>query len=210
MFAIAWIIDLLNRISSIFHELYLDCYYALWPLNTIAHWFYYLSTLFNDLAWDFYHFSEWVQVVDERIRYLITFADIEAYFAEFIRIATNAWNWVSNAFWNVWDIVDDWWSVTSWTVRSWIDIALSQTRFWLDYLEARVNELTSSWNTFVTVTLPSLPNWPDIDALIKSWFISFSPFWEGWQDWRDDVANFFTDPEDWLYKAVDRIVERFW
>lgn len=27
---------------------------------------------------------------------------------------------------------------------------------------------------------------------------------------RDSITEFFTDPDDWLYKAVDRIIERYW
>ena len=66
---------------------------------------------------------------------------------------------------------------------------------------------------------PALTNWIntwwndrllDIESLIDSSFIVRQGLWDGWQDWRDKVTDFFTDPEDWLYKAVDRIIERFW
>ena len=50
----------------------------------------------------------------------------------------------------------------------------------------------------------------DVQGLIDSAFSIRTDFWAGWQDWRDKVTEFFTDPEDWLYKSLDRIIERFW
>ena len=64
--------------------------------------------------------------------------------------------------------------------------------------------VTSVINTWWTSTM-----W-EVQELINSAFIVRESLWSGWQDLRDKVTEFFTDPEDWLYKSVDRIIERFW
>ena len=50
----------------------------------------------------------------------------------------------------------------------------------------------------------------DVQGLINSAFVTRDSLWSGWQDLRDKVTEFFSDPEEWLYKAADRIIERFW
>ncbi|GAH38074.1 unnamed protein product, partial [marine sediment metagenome] len=62
---------------------------------------------------------------------------------------------------------------------------------------------------FFTITLPNLLTFEwlsiwwnarllDINSLIESWTVTLSPFWEGWQEIRESVFEFFTDPLTWL------------
>jgi len=129
-------------------------------------------------------------------------------------------------------IVKNWWEATKPTVLGWIDTI----RQGLDKLEAswdyfrkvtfpkwtsQLEVIRELWDDFKKYTLPTLINvtwitdwWSgkanDIKDWIKSAFVERENLWTGWIDWRDQVIEFFTDPEEWLYKAVDRIIDRFW
>lgn len=227
-----WIVNGLNSISDLFYELYIDCYYVGWPLEILADWFYYLSDWFSDLAWSFYDFSGWVSSVQAKVSEILSSGDIWTYFLWWFEAAENAWNWIWNATSHIWFEIEDWWWNTSITVQGWID----EVRSYADNLVTGVNtwlaSLQSAWDAFY-YKIPTIDevitwwtNWPghllsvinswwtstmgEVQDLINSAFVIRQDFWQGWQDWRDKVTEFFTDPEDWLYKSVDRIVERFW
>ena len=61
---------------------------------------------------------------------------IKPFIQWFLDAATKAWNWVNNAFGNVWDIVEIWWSVTSSTLVDWISAAT----------KAGVSTALNAWN----------------------------------------------------------------
>ena len=74
---------------------------------------------------------------------------------------------------------------------------------------ANFTNLKAAWDTFWTVTFPTLVSWAwlttwwnsrleDIQGLINSAFTIREGLWTGWQDWRDKVVEFFTDPLEWL------------
>ncbi|GAH46770.1 unnamed protein product [marine sediment metagenome] len=227
-----WIVDGFNSASSFFHSLYLECYYAFYIPGPVADFFYSLSRTFSSLAWDFYDFFSWLLTKFEEVGQVLTWDNIYSYFKTYFDAAINAWSWVLNSFWNVWDIADSWWSLTQYTVKGWIAAATqgldgliaAWSNFWnvtwpewtgkLDYLGA-------AWDNFWAVTLPALVSfsWLDIwwnsrikdvqgiiESTIKVWF----PFYESLAALWNSIEEFFTDPEEWLYKAVDRIFERFW
>ncbi|GAI36189.1 unnamed protein product, partial [marine sediment metagenome] len=78
-----------------------------------------------------------------------------------------------------------------------------------------LEDVTSWFTNWWGNTLSNIIAWgaltgTQIGSLVDSAFTLRDDFWAGWQDWRDKVTEFFTDPEDWLYKAADRIIERFW
>lgn len=232
MWFMTWIMQRLGEISGFFYELYLDCYYAGWPLELLDTWFYAISRYFADLSWDFYDFNLWLDYAAGKITEILSYSDIWSYFGYWFDRAEWAWSWVTDAFWNVWNIVDDWWSSASWTVLAWIDEAVSGVRTLVDQANIWLANLQASWDDFKG-RIPTIDqviywwsNWTgellsvvnswwtgtllEVSALIDSAFIIRGDFWQGWQDWRDKVTEFFTDPEDWLYKSLDRIIERFW
>lgn len=226
------IIDALNFISQYFYELYLDCHYAGFPLDIIAYWFYWLSTFFSDLAWAFYDFSGWVNDVATKIVEILSWSTIWSYILTYVPNLEAIRDWFYYWWDYVWGVIADWWSTTYLTVQGWIDIAtegldalkIDWSNFWnITFPEwtGKLDNLKASWDFFWTETLPTLVSFSwlitwwderllDVQNLINSAFVIRDDFWRGWQDLRDDVTEFFTDPEDWLYKAFDRIIERFW
>jgi len=227
-----WIVNRLNYIGDFFYELYLDCYYAGWPLEVLDSWFYAICELFYNLAWDFHDFNLWLDYAAGKITEILSYSDMWSYFGYWFDRAEWAWSWVTDSFWNVWNIVDDWWSSTRYDVLAWIEDAVSGVRTLIDQANIWLASLQSAWDDFKG-RIPTIDqliywwgNWSgnvlttidtwwtgtllEVQGLIDSAFIIRSDFWSGWQDWRDKVTEFFTDPEDWLYKSLDRIIERFW
>ena len=50
----------------------------------------------------------------------------------------------------------------------------------------------------------------DIQKLIRSAFKEYEDLWRGWAAIRDQVFDFFKDPEQWVYDRLDKFFERFW
>ena len=232
MWFMTWIINRLNDISGFFYDLYLDCYTIGWPVEPIGIWFYYLSDWFSKLAWNFGDFSTWVSDVAAKVANILNWTTV---WSNIISIVPNL-EAIRDWFYSWWVWVDqrvtDWWSSTSTTVIGWIDAAKDWAKLWIDWLDERINSflvvwsdfvnitwpqfttqlssLLAAWSTFITITLPTLPNWLDIDKLINDTLKRWFPFYDGLSRLWDSIAEFFTDPEEWLYKSLDRIIERFW
>jgi len=227
-----WIVQRLNDISGFFYDLYLDCLTAGFPLDVLATWFLYLSGWFSDLAWDFSDFGTWVNEVAAKVADMLSWTTV---WSNIISIVPNLED-IRDWFYDWWVSVDlrvtTWWTTTSTTVLDWIDQAKVWAKLWIDDLQdqatalgVRIADLLAlipdvseiqTWFTDWTGNVSSvITTWwtgalAEVSALINSAFVEREPFWAGWQDWRDKVTEFFTDPEDWLYKSLDRIIERFW
>ncbi len=226
------IVNAFNFAASLFYLLYVETFAWVWPFNLLATWFYNLNIAFNRLAWNFYDFSLWVYDVTDKVRDKLDFGDIWSYLDYWLNRAAWSWEWILGAWDNIGDIVDAWWTNTRLEVQAWIDDA----KRYADALLANVNNLLttleSAWDDFkgriptIDEVIAWWRNWPgyllaivnnwwtgaltEVQSLINSAFTEREPFWAGWQEWREKVTEFFTDPEDWLYKAMDRIIERFW
>lgn len=232
MSAINWIVQRLSDASDFFYDIYLEVNSWIYPFYLAANLFYQLCLVFNRLAWDFYDFGEWVADVTNQLRDILSWSTIRSYIRNWLPNLESVIDWWSK--WRIWigQEIDNWWSNIWQTVKSWIDIAtegldslkVTWNNFWnitFPQWTAKLDTLKGVWDNFWTVTFPTLVNfswlttwwnsrWKEVDQLINSRIKEWSPFFEGWQDWKDRVTEFFTDPEEWLYKAVDRIFERFW
>ena len=227
-----WLIEHFAASASFFYTLYIITGDWVWPFNRVAEWFNVLGWAFDQIVYYMLDFKDWVLRVSEDIVEFLTELDIMALFDPVIQAANSAWDWVSHASTNVWSIVEGWWQATSSTVQGWIDIAtqgldalkVAWSDFWnttWPQWTAQFNTLSAAWTNFWTVTFPTLVDFSwlwtwwnarlqDINNLVNTAFTLREKLWEGWQELRNQVTEFFSDPEDWLYKAVDRIIERFW
>jgi len=215
-----WMVKRLVGISDQFYNVYLVVIGWVWPFYLTADFFYWLHSLSMKLAWDFYDFSLWVDDIAGKILTVLSFGDIYSYFKDLFDAAISAWDWVKSSFSNVWNIVGDWWDNTKREVQGWIDIAtqgfdnlvVAWDEFWTYTWPRWTDELdllAADWGNFFTHKLPTLfdiryaEEWwrskvLDITGIIDTWFKSYEPLWAGWQDWRDKVVEFFTDPLEWL------------
>ena len=226
------IVSWLDGVSAFFYSLYLETL-GWWALpDFVSDLFYSLSGAFSSLAWNFSDFATaWYDAVD-KLKLILNWDTIWDYITE---RAGQIWEKIQALPDFLIPIVREipkWYDFFISEAQKLIDVLWDKAKLWIDWLDERLNSflvvwsdfinitwpqfttqlssLLAEWSTFITITLPQLPNWLDIEALIQSWAKSLEPFWAGWQDWRDKVTEFFTDPEDWLYKSVDRIIERYW
>jgi len=232
MYFMNWIVSRLNDAASTLYDMYQETYSWVWPLNLISNFFYFLAVYFSDLAWNFSDFFSWLLTKLAQVGQVLTWDNIYSYFKLYFDAAVNAWEWVRYAWDNVTSIITIWWSGALTEVKNLIatatqgldDLKASWDNFWnVTWPEwtGKLDSLVATWDTFWSVTFPTLVSFgwlttwwtarvKDVQGLIDSAFTIREPFWSGWQEWRDKVVEFFTDPEEWLYKAMDRIIERFW
>lgn len=232
MWFMNWIVDRLNAVSGFFYELYYDCYYVGWPLDVVGYWCYYLADAFSDLAWDFSDFGTWVNDVAAKVADMLSWTTVWSNIVSIIPNLETIRDWFYSWWLNVYGVVTDWWAATSWTVQAWIDQAGENIMLLVNQVEASLVDLRASWDDFWTITwpamlldlgslrsawenflastLPDLATWSGVGDLVESTLRSWFPFYDDLIALWGDIKAFFTDPEDWLYKSVDRIVERFW
>lgn len=206
----AAIVSAFNFASALFYHLYVETYTWVFPFNLLSLWFYNLSIALDRLAWNTSGFFTWLNFKVAQIKDSLSWSTIWSYILSYIPNLEAIRDWFYN--WWVWidQRVNDWWTSTRWIVLGWVNEAKQYAKLWIDNLQSQVSSITTVWNNFVAVTLPSLPNWLDIEALIQSWTQSLTPFWEGWQELRDKVTDFIKDPEQWFYDRLDEIFERYW
>jgi len=188
----------LYSIASFFWNLYVIVSGWIWPFNQAAGLFRSIGTFIDNIVFEIWQFDVWLQGVVSQIGTYLTWANLTSWFSQFLDMITGAWNWVINWWNNVWNAINSWWNTVYPIVQSWISSATQG-----------LSGLLSSWQNFVTVTLPSLVNWQSIYAwfssqlgvisgLIDSAFTIRTQFWAGWQEVRDNVFSFLSNPLDWL------------
>jgi len=232
MWFLSAIIEKFNEAASFFYSVYLEVLGWVYPLWQAASFFYELSLVFSNLAWYFSYFYEWLDDLAGSIADILTFDSIYSYFSSYFEAAINAWNWVANAFNNVASILNSWWSATASTVFGWVEEAKQFALSLHASLLSSFDSLRAEWDSF-QASLPSIDSilswftnwwgniltnlnywWTDrlleIQDLISSKFAEFTPFWEGWQELKSEVTEFFSDPLQWIYDKLDEWFERFW
>lgn len=215
------IVSILRLVSDWFYRLYRD--FSDVPLigGVLAAPFYWLYAAFYHLAVYFSSFNAWAEDATSKLGRILSLENITSYFKTFLDYATGAWAWISNAGNNVIGIVSTWWQSVKPVVLAWIEEAKSWASAQLRELNARLGSLQSLWDE-LKVNIPSLSeiiawfrNWwgniqkvlsgwwterlRDVQDLFKSWVKDLAPFWEGWQDIRDTVFDFFNDPLEFLW-----------
>lgn len=214
----SWIIQRLNDAGGVFYSLYVNTFYLPSPFDSIASWFYELALTFNGLAWNFYHFSEWVDDTTSRLALILSWQTIWSYLISQVPNLEEIRDWFYSWREYVNQAISSWWSTTETTIKSWIDTAFQVAETQINGLISSLANLDALWDNFVNVTLPSLASWEGVNLLITSrlqelstWggellaavnqliddaFSARSSLWEGWQEQRDKLTAFFVSPLD--------------
>uniref|UniRef100_A0A6M3LUN3 Uncharacterized protein n=1 Tax=viral metagenome TaxID=1070528 RepID=A0A6M3LUN3_9ZZZZ len=230
--AMGWISERFAIASGFFYQVYLETLDWVYPFWLISDFFYELAQTCADLSWDFADFSVWVQVITDRITGVLSWDTVWSYILDRVPNLETIRDWFYNITGNILSVVYDWWAETSSTVLDWIDEAKQWARLWIDYLQGQVDELRVMIQD-IPGAIPDLSNildwftdWPghihtyidtwwtstmgDVQGLIDSSLTTWFPFYDDLVGLWGGIKEFFTDPEDWLYKSLDRIIERFW
>ncbi len=220
MWFISNIVTWLNSISDYFWDAYQEVRGWVWPLELLGPPLYYLYRGFSFLAIFFGYFDDWAMDVADKLVGIVDLSQIQSYFGYYFEAALNAWDWVSNASWNIWELIDAWWSSVQYTVRGWIDEALYITSTQIEAVRITLTQIEAAWADFKG-RIPSIDEviawWSDwggnvamaiatwwagtlleVQGLIDSAFIERQSWWAGWSDFRDQVALFFSDPLEFL------------
>uniref|UniRef100_A0A6M3XW83 Uncharacterized protein n=2 Tax=viral metagenome TaxID=1070528 RepID=A0A6M3XW83_9ZZZZ len=228
----AAIVTALNTVSRLFYHAYVETYGWGGLFNYLATPFYYGAEAFSTLAWRFSDFFSWLLTKVNEWDQILSWDTVWSYILSYVPNLEEIRDWFSDWPGQVLTAIDTWWTSTMGDVAGWIEIAAQLLRDQVNGVNTWLVTLQSDWDAFkgriptidgviswwadwagnVTTLFSSM--WSnvilEVQALINSAFIEREPFWAGWQDWRDQVAEFFTDPEDWLYNRLDSFFERFW
>ena len=165
-----WIGNILSFVWDI-ADLFLSAYQEVsgwvWPFYYLQYPLYGLWRVTKSLLGPIADFWLWAEDVWAKILNIFSLEQITSFFRTWIDYATTAWDWVVNSFWNVWNIVDYWWSSAKFTVLAWINTAtegLNNLRVWWDEFWritwpqwiATLEVLGSDISDFFTNTLPNL------------------------------------------------------
>jgi len=204
------IIDLLWEISQWFYDAYQEVKGWVYPFYLLKYPLYAIYGRFMWLAEEFYDFYEWLEWAADLLGSVFSWSTIKSLIRSWLYGIEAALDWFLS--WTTWvgQYITDWWSGILPYILDYID---SVVEGWEDFV--------TTWDYFWTVTFPNLVSFDwlttwwngkllEVDTLINSWFLAFAPFWEGWQDIRDEVTSFFADPLQWVYNKLDEFFERFW
>ncbi len=232
MNAISWMIERFGWLSEYFYKAYLEILDLPWPIWYAAWPFYAISEVFSQLSWDLWDFYTWVADVSDRIVDVLSWDNIVSWLEDRYRNLTALNSWFYNWRNHVTGVVSDWWSGARQFIIDWIDTTRAWAKLWIDYLQDQVDELRVMIQDLpgaipdLSFILEWFTDWPGhvssvvdnwwsstmgdvqglIDSNLKTWF----PFYDDLVGLWSGIKEFFTDPEDWLYKSMDRIIERFW
>lgn len=215
-----WILQRLLNLVDIFYNLYLEVYSWVWPFWLLAQPFYDIGLSFSKLFTYFSWFFDWVDIVTDTIQNILSWDYIKSLILSWLPNLEDVYDWWKN--WTTWvgQEIDDWWSSAWSNVKSYIDSAIAGLEgAWEDWLHfwnnlwpeliGFVNNLRASWDNFWTVTFPNLVDftwlgiWWDsrvleVQDLTETAFTLHESLWDGWQEIKDSVLEFFADPLDWL------------
>lgn len=204
------IVSRIQDIADYFYDAYLEVFDWIYPFNLLAPPLYYICYGFSYLAYYFDQFSDWVDFAASRISDILDWSTIWSFILSYVPNLSAISNWFNSWKDFIWQEVITWWQYKKEQVESWIDVAKDTLQYQLDYLSIRVDSIQSRISDIVSMIPSATDILTSAQALIDGAFLSRQDFWQGWQDFRSQVTDFFSDPEDWLYKAIDRIIERFW
>lgn len=226
------VIDTLNALTIRTYDIYLLLWYEGWPFYELADIAYYTSKQFGNFAvWLSVGFS-WLLDLEISISGILNWEIIWSYILSIIPNLEAMRDWFYNWWGEITGIIDSWWLSMQVTVWDWIDIATeglsTLIAAWNTFVGitfpswvSEIVSLQATWDNFWSVTFPDLINvswigtwWTarllDVQGLIDSALLTWLPFYNDLVSLWNSIAEFFADPEKWLYESVDRIVERFW
>ena len=226
------IVSWLKSCESYFYNAYSEVYGWVYPFWLLSHPLLYVSRAFGWLAYYFSLFNNWLVWAGGEITKILNWDTIRSYILSWFRYLGNLGDLFYYFGQNVLSVVNTWWQSRLQDIQDLINIAtqgfaalkVAWDNFWKvtwPQWTTKLDTVKANWDNFWSFTFPTLVSFTwltiwwnsklkDVDKLttdkLKEWFPFYNDLIKLW----DGIKLFFTDPEEWLYKAADRIIERFW
>lgn len=231
--------DWLISVYSAFASLAVKCYQFAtslegwgWPVNKLAPFFNAIGGIFQTIYNGLVSFYFWARNLDDRIKNFITTVDLWSLLSSPLSQLAQLWGWFLDRVNSIRGIVDQWWVARKWKLQEWVRTLVSGVSAAITDLQRLFNGLSVAWESFKVDLLSLIPSWTELRDFIntqlnaiKDWFAVQRQAISGeieanvkpirdqvnkQSSWLDLIKAFINDPEDFLYKAVDRVIERFW
>lgn len=216
------IVNALNSVGGWFYEIYLDVNGWVYPFYLSASFFYYLSTLFYNLAWYFSDFGTWVNSTVNQLAQILSWGTIWSYILSYVPNLLGIRDWFYSWSAQVTATVNGWWAATQNTVLAWVQGAKDYATALFSQLSSALALLQGAWDGFKgkIPTIDAIIGWwggwwgnvlvqlgtwwaarlLDVQGLIDSAFLARDSWWDGWQEIRTSVLVFFANPLDFLWQ----------
>ncbi len=221
MWWIQILIDLVGNASLFFLRAATEVGGWIWPFYLLQDPFYGLYEIFWSWRLNLFDFNDWADDVWAKVQRIWTSEGIlgliKWWFPWLYAVGewfVDRWKWFIG-------VVGDWWDATKVTVLGWIDeawgwakelIAATEkglvelwdaVRWFLDNLMT-FGEIIQWWKDWLGKIAAALIRWGfatlfDVAGLITTAFTEREGLWSGWQDFRDKVVEFFTDPVEFIW-----------
>ena len=219
-------------ISAWFKEAYLTVSEWIWPFSNLAEPLYIISDLFWRLLTPIAQFHDWVANVEGVIQTSISWDTIKDAILDWLPNLESVVTWWQGWETRVGELVLEWWGATSLNIKEWISIAtegfsdlvIAWNNFWtITWLEWITNFsiLKTTWDSFLSEIYPTLVDWTTLNSwwnntaivvqrLMEDTIKAYFPFYDNLANLWDSIAEFFADPEQYVYKKLDSFFEKFW
>lgn len=220
------------KAANVFLNLALDAYS--WPIvgDWLGDGFAALVDFASECAYALWKASNWYEDTVELLQDILSWTTIRNLIRGWLEGIESVIEWFSD--WWIWvgGRIDYWWSGVISDVQDMIDAATQGiddlraawdnfwTVTWPELLDD-IENLGAAWTNFWNITFPTLVSFTwlttwwastmrDVLDLIDSAFTLRESLWEGWQEIRDNVLEFFADPLKWLYDRLEDFMDQYW
>ena len=229
---ISWSITQLNNASNFFYDLYLEAFHSAIIPKGIANSFYQICLVFNELAWSFYDLGSWLSWLKSQVDNMLSWESIRNMIRKWLPGLETMIAWFSSWTAQIGQQIAAWWQTIAPVVQAWIQQAMSGMSSLINQLQASFIQLKAAWDQFSSKlpTIDELITWFgrrwesilqwlqannfitsfQVDSLINSMLKTWFPFYDDLVRIWQDIIDFFTDPQKWIYERLDDFFERFW
>jgi len=117
----------------------------------------------------------------------------------------------------LWDAIDawrdrlsEWWFSTKDSVLAWINDARDYASDLFRQASTAIEGVAAWLDTFKRLTLPTLPNRKEVNDNIEAIIDPVRQEVNKHSSWLDLAKDFFTDPQQFLFDILQKMLERFW
>jgi len=180
-----------------------DCYGNVFVPRLLGDFFRNAASWFLDLYLATTYGATWYQNTIDMFTQFVQALDVPNIMNTWIQMVNQLWSWFTSWVSGVTDIIGSWWGGVQWTVRSWIEAAVSGFNAALNNLQYWVDDIRMSWGNFVSGTLPGLVTGGIVQQLIAGALMPWAGLFNFWGEFSHDMGAFFTNPLEFVWNKFN-------